>query len=121
MIKKYLPDGNIYYVPNGLYGFNPENIDKEIDEIYNENNSHHYERYYKIKKGMTVIDAGAYTGIFTLKASKLVGPEGIVIALEPFLISFKILEYNVKKNRCNNVLIFNEGIGRNICKKKMII
>lgn len=121
MIKRNLPDGNIYYFPKEQYGFNLENIDKEIDEIYNDKNPHYYEKYYEIKKGMTVVDAGAFTGIFTLKASKAVGPEGIVIALEPLLSSFNVLSYNVKKNKCDNVILINEGLGSSICKKKIIV
>lgn len=121
MIKRNLPDGNIYYLPKEYYGFNPENIDKEIDEIYNDKNPHYYEKYYEIKKGMTVVDAGAYTGIFTLKASKRVGSEGIVIALEPFSSSFNVLAYNIKKNKCDNVILINEGLGSSICKKKLIV
>jgi len=121
MIKRILPDGNIYYLPKEHYGFNSENIDKEIDEIYDDRNPHYYERYYEIKNGMTVVDAGAYTGIFTLKASKAVGPEGIVIALEPFSYSYNVLVYNVKKNKCDNVILLNEGLGGSICKKKLIV
>lgn len=121
MIKRILPDGNIYYIPKENYGFNSKNIDKYIDEIYNDKNPHYYEKYYEIKKGMTVVDAGAYTGIFTLKASKAVGSEGIVIALEPFSSSFNVLAYNVKKNKCENVILLNEGLGSSICKKKLIV
>lgn len=121
MIKRILPDGNIYYLPKKYRGFNSKNIDKAIDEIYNDKNPHYYEKYYKIKKGMTVVDAGAYTGIFTLKASKEVGSEGIVIALEPFSPSFNILTYNIKKNKCKNVILINEGLGSCICKKNLIV
>jgi len=121
MIKRRLPDGNIYYYPNGNEGFNSENIDQYIDEIYNDKNPHYYERYYELKNGMIVVDAGAYTGIFTLKASKAVGHDGKVIALEPFPSSFNVLAYNVKKNDCKNVILLNEGLGGNICTKKLIV
>ena len=121
MIKKILPDGNLYYVPNKNLSFNSKDINKYIDEIYNENNPHYYEKYYKIKKGMTVIDAGAYTGIFTLRASKIVGSSGIVIALEPFLPSFNVLKYNIIKNEINNVILLNEGIGNREDYKTIII
>jgi FkbM family methyltransferase len=121
MIKRILPDGNIYYIPNGYIGFNANNIEKEIDEIYNNKNPHYYEKYYKLKKGMTVVDAGAYTGIFTLKASKAVGPKGRVIAFEPFQPSFNVLTYNIKKNKCDNVILINKGLGENICNKKLIV
>lgn len=37
----------------------------------------------KLKKGMVFIDLGAHIGLYTLLASKLVGSNGLVIALEP--------------------------------------
>ena len=120
-MKKNLPDGNVFYLPKGSFGFNLENIDKEIDEIYNNLNPHFYEKYYEIKEGMTVVDAGAYTGIFTLKASKVVGNGGLVIALEPFLSSFNVLKYNVKKNKCENVILINKGLGSVKCSKRLIV
>lgn len=42
-----------------------------------------YLRDRPIKRGDVVIDAGAYNGIFTIIASRLVGKEGKVIAFEP--------------------------------------
>ncbi|MCM1983139.1 FkbM family methyltransferase [Lyngbya confervoides] len=37
-----------------------------------------------VKPGMTVIDVGANVGVYTFSAAKRVGPEGRVIAVEPF-------------------------------------
>jgi len=45
-----------------------------------------------IRPGDTVIDVSANVGRYTLKASKLVGPEGLVIALEPLPRVFWILK-----------------------------
>lgn len=42
-----------------------------------------YLRDRPIKKGDVVVDAGAYNGIFTIIASRLVGKEGKVLAFEP--------------------------------------
>jgi FkbM family methyltransferase len=39
---------------------------------------------YLIKPGMTVIDVGANSGVYTFSAAKRVGPIGHVIAIEPF-------------------------------------
>jgi FkbM family methyltransferase len=119
MIKRTLPDGNIYYLPKNKR-FRPNLIESEISEIYNPKDSHNYEKFYSIKKGMTVLDIGAYTGLFSLKASKLVGTKGKVIALEPFPKAFEILKINLKKNNCKNVIPLNIGIGSQICKRKMI-
>jgi hypothetical protein len=36
-----------------------------------------------LRPGDLVVDVGANTGYFSLEASKLVGPEGLVVAVEP--------------------------------------
>jgi len=41
--------------------------------------------------------------------------------LEPFSASFNVLAYTVKKNKCENVILLNEGLGSSICKKKLIV
>jgi len=119
MIRRTLPDGNIYHLPKARR-FCPNLIESEISEIYNPNNSHNYERNYPIKKGMIVLDIGAYTGLFSLKASKSVGSEGKVIALEPFPKAFEVLKINIKKNNLKNVIPLNLGIGSQNCRKMMI-
>ena len=50
------------------------------------------------------IDVGANLGIYTLVASKLVGPAGRVIAVEPSMQSFPVLEKNLAANCMANVL-----------------
>ena len=64
----------------------------------------------EIKKGDTVIDAGANIGYFTLFFSKLVGEEGKVIAFEPDPINFDILKKNIEQNRITNVELVKKGI-----------
>jgi FkbM family methyltransferase len=54
---------------------------------------------------MTVLDIGANIGIFALGLSKLVGPEGRVIALEPNAASIARLRRNVKLNGLNHVTV----------------
>jgi FkbM family methyltransferase len=51
-----------------------------------------------LKPGMTVIDAGAYLGYFTLIAAERVGPAGRVVALEPHPESYAALVENVREN-----------------------
>lgn len=51
-----------------------------------------------IKPGMTVIDAGANFGYFTMLAAKLTGPDGRVYAFEPHPRNFEILHMNVAVN-----------------------
>ena len=64
----------------------------------------------ELKKGDTVIDAGANIGYFTLFFSKLVGEKGKVIAFEPDPINFDILKKNIELNKITNVELVKKGI-----------
>ena len=55
------------------------------------------------RKGWIVVDVGAYLGLYTLRAAKLVGEEGLVVAVEPLERSFKLLAANVRLNGLGNV------------------
>ncbi len=61
--------------------------------------------------GMTVVDVGANLGYFALLAARAVGPEGKVIALEPFPVSYALLERNIKANNLTNVITFQLAAG----------
>jgi FkbM family methyltransferase len=52
---------------------------------------------------MTVLDVGAYFGIYALTASLKVGPGGRVIAFEPSGQQMRKLRWNLFLNRCHNV------------------
>jgi FkbM family methyltransferase len=56
-----------------------------------------------IAPGQVVLDVGANQGIFTLLFSRLVGPDGRVIALEPAPTLFKALDRNCRLNAAQNV------------------
>src|SRR3990167_6652949 len=57
---------------------------------------------FEIKPKDTVIDIGAQIGAFSVYAAKKAS-KGKVIAYEPFLESFKILETNRKLNKIKNL------------------
>ncbi len=57
-----------------------------------------------LRRGWTVVDVGANLGYFALLAAKQVGPEGKVIALEPFPDSYRLLTRNIEVNKLANVL-----------------
>ena len=57
-----------------------------------------YDKILKIEKGNIVIDVGAYVGMFSIKASTLVGLNGLVIAVEPDANNFKYLQDNILRN-----------------------
>jgi FkbM family methyltransferase len=51
-----------------------------------------------LKKGDFAIDIGAHTGDTTIPLALAVGKQGIILAMEPNTIVFKILEQNTKLN-----------------------
>jgi FkbM family methyltransferase len=65
---------------------------------------------YLVKPGNSVIDIGANIGVYSKIFSKLVGPEGHVYSIEPFLATFEILCYNVRKLHLNNVEPINVAV-----------
>jgi FkbM family methyltransferase len=60
-----------------------------------------------LKPGDTFLDVGSHYGIFSVLASKLVGPHGRVIAVEPHPESLAVLRENLALNGCGNVEILN--------------
>jgi FkbM family methyltransferase len=60
-----------------------------------------FERY--CRPGTTVVDVGANLGYFSLLASKLVGPAGRVVALEPNSENCRLLLSSLRLNGTSNV------------------
>lgn len=91
-----------------------EEISIYTDGVFNNKLLSHevggYNSYYKLKKGNNVIDAGAYTGLFTLYAAKKVGNTGKVIAFEPDPYNNIMLRRNLKLNNVKNVVIVKKGL-----------
>ncbi|MDK2412419.1 FkbM family methyltransferase [Aphanizomenon sp. PH219] len=58
-----------------------------------------------LKPGMTVIDAGANVGQYSLLASNLVGANGSVHSFEPVPKTFAILNNNVVNNKISNIYL----------------
>ena len=56
-----------------------------------------------IKPGMTVVDAGACVGSYTLQMAKAVGPNGKVIAIEPDVLNYELMQVNCEINGFDNV------------------
>jgi FkbM family methyltransferase len=80
-----------------IYNFEGVEIDSPKDsleayvEVFCENV---YDQVAVPKAGDTVIDIGAYVGMFSIKASKFVGDSGLVIAVEPLPSNIGYLERN---------------------------
>jgi FkbM family methyltransferase len=65
--------------------------------------------FTELKNGDTVVDMGAYIGIFTIKAAKAVGHEGKVISIEPSTDSRYFLKKNAEASELTNVTIIHKG------------
>jgi FkbM family methyltransferase len=57
--------------------------------------------------GDAYIDLGANIGYFTLLASRLVGREGLVVAVEPSVRALRKLTHHLWLNKCGNVLLLS--------------
>jgi FkbM family methyltransferase len=60
-----------------------------------------------VSRGDWVIDVGANVGIYTLRMSELVGPEGRVLAFEPIPSTFELLAANAAAAGTGNVTLMN--------------
>jgi FkbM family methyltransferase len=65
----------------------------------------------RLKQGMVFFDVGANIGQYTLLASQLVGPSGVVHAFEPHPTLCDVLIRNVRRNNCTNVIVNNTAVG----------
>jgi len=69
--------------------------------------------YFKLKtprSGEVVVDAGVWTGHFTVIAARLVGTRGKVLAIEPQKIMCDRLKNRLKRLGLNNVTIVNSAL-----------
>ncbi len=58
-----------------------------------------------LRRGDRVLDAGANVGDFSIKAADEVGPEGLVVAIEPSRTACEYLQHNIAQNRLSNVRV----------------
>ena len=71
-----------------------------------------------LKRDDLVLDLGANIGAFSVLASKKVGKNGKVIAVEPNIEDYKTLDLNIRRNNCQNVTPINLGVGKEIEEKE---
>ena len=64
-----------------------------------------------LRRDMTVVDAGAHHGLYTLLAAKRVGWDGKVIAIEPSPRECARLEKHLRLNRCSNTELVQCAVG----------
>ncbi len=63
-----------------------------------------------LRKGDTVVDAGANVGVCTLLSARLVGEGGAIYSFEPHPRTFRQLRKNVGLGKFKHVKIFNKGV-----------
>ncbi|HET9806211.1 MAG TPA: FkbM family methyltransferase [Nitrososphaeraceae archaeon] len=68
------------------------------------------EHNFTPREGDIVIDVGAHIGPYTLKASRHVGLNGKVIAIEADPENFKLLKLNIQLNKLTNVIALNYAV-----------
>jgi len=71
-----------------------------LEDIYF---GHVYDKLNHPRTGNVVVDAGAHVGLYSIKASKLVGREGRVLAFEPHPLNYAILNSNIRLNGIKNI------------------
>lgn len=63
-----------------------------------------------VRPGDTVVDVGAHIGWFATLCSRLAGPSGTVIAIEPYEANRRLLLANLELNGCGNVRVVEEAL-----------
>ena len=71
--------------------------------------------------GMTVVDIGAYIGLYTLISAKNVGVTGKVYSFEPERINYGLLLENIKLNKLKNVFPFQMAVADRTKKRFLAI
>jgi len=79
-----------------------------VKEIFQDK---YYEKYFAPDEGSVVVDVGANSGFFSLRASKLVGNTGRVLAFEPYSKSFMLLQRHLEANNRVNVTAYHLALG----------
>ena len=72
-----------------------------------------------IRPGETALDVGANIGHHTVALSKMVGEAGHVVAFEPQMQMFNLLNANIVINRCRNVRPFKLALGSGYDQMRM--
>jgi FkbM family methyltransferase len=63
-----------------------------------------------LRPGDVFIDAGANIGVYTVLASRLVGPSGAVISIEMMPDTVRQLELHIQMNRLDNVTVVRDAL-----------
>lgn len=72
-----------------------------------------------VKRGMSVVDIGAFCGYYAVLSSRLAGPSGRVYAFEVDPGNHKYLVRNLEANGCANVVPVNKAVFRSTGRMSM--
>jgi len=75
----------------------------------------------RLKRGDVFVDVGAHIGKYSVVVAKVVGENGLVIAIEPHPENYKVLNRNVRLNNLNNVIALNIAAWSKEGKLKLFI
>lgn len=76
---------------------------------------------FKPQEGWVVADVGAFVGIYTVRAAKLVGSGGRVIAVEPLPEHAELVALNAKANSLANVKIVEKCVSDRWGEAEMLV
>jgi len=82
---------------------------------------HQWGRYCNLKRGDIYVAAGAYLCRYGRIVSKLVGPEGRVILIEPSPTHIAVIKEVVNDRGLTNVTLIEKAVWREKCRKKFCI
>jgi FkbM family methyltransferase len=77
--------------------------------------------HFTPKRGDIVVDIGAHIGHYTIIASKRVGANGKVVAIEASPSNFEILNRNIKLNQLANIISLNHVVYSKETKLKLYL
>jgi FkbM family methyltransferase len=99
-----MPEGHRVYLSD------TQTVFCTFPELYAERD---YELYpgFVAERGWTVLDVGANVGLYSMRAARQVGKEGLVVSLEPNPVSYYWLKKNLELNGMNNVKVYPTAMG----------
>lgn len=77
--------------------------------------------FFRPAKGDVFIDAGAHVGKYALQVARIVGEDGLVIAIEPHPKNYQALLKGMQLNGLKNIVAFNVAAWNKDCKIKLFI
>ncbi|MDQ3969456.1 MAG: FkbM family methyltransferase [Thermoproteota archaeon] len=96
-------------------------INNREDLVFMTNHEEDIIEHFTPKEGDIVVDIGAHIGHYTIIASKRVGINGKVVAIEANPDNFKLLNCNIKLNQLANVIPLNYAVFSKETKIKLYL